>query len=145
MFVAAAVVSVPMPYAVFSINGAIWLLPFFLTGVGLRRWGVLAAPGWPIRLALAAGLLVTIAVPPALAAGGLTLPRPADRPLSLAVGLVGVCALYAWRRVLQAAWLVRLGGYSYGIYLFHVFGAAGSRIVLMRAGWSRCPCSSFAG
>ncbi|MGY1604978.1 acyltransferase family protein [Geodermatophilus sp. SYSU D00815] len=126
-------VRVPPAADVFSINSAAHLLPFFLLGLGLRRFaGALDRPG------LLVGVLPAFAAVFALRLGlllaGTSLPAPADRLLGLVVGLTGLTALFLLRRTLCSAPLAWLGGYAFGIYLLHVFGAAAARIALERAG-----------
>ncbi len=69
---------VPPELNIFSVNGALRLMPFFLLGYGMCRYRVLDLRG---------------------------------------------------RR-----WLGWIGGFSFAIYLLHVFGSAGARILLGRAG-----------
>ncbi len=133
--VVAATVHIPLPYAVFSVNGALWLLPFFLVGVGLARFGVDSAPPW-LTGALGAGALILLAAEPLRP----SLEQPiAARAIGLLTGLVGILALYFLRRWLTTRWLAWVGGFAYGIYLLHVFGAAGARIVLTRLGVDSTP------
>jgi peptidoglycan/LPS O-acetylase OafA/YrhL len=47
--------------------------------------------------------------------------------LGVFVGLTGIYAIFRYRGKNKP--LANLGYYAYGIYLFHVFGTAGSRIV----------------
>jgi peptidoglycan/LPS O-acetylase OafA/YrhL len=96
------------------------LLPYFLLGLGLSRFGF--ATGSRLAAAL-------------LGAGG--------------VGLVLYQGdWFGWWRLdplgglaWRVTWrpLAVLGGYSYAIYLMHVFGAAGARIALHDLGVSRLP------
>ena len=88
-------------------NRALYLLPFFVSGVATKRfgwqWGLLFAlaamllPGWELSLGVGFGVMLLVLVP--------------------AIPLMG-----------------RLGAYSYTIYLFHVFGTASSRITWGRLG-----------
>ena len=62
------------------------------------------------------------------------LPSAVVRLHGLATGLCALLLVYLVRGRLHASTLARLGAYSYGIYLWHVLGAAGSRIVLTKLG-----------
>ncbi len=115
----------------FSIYGAIYLLPFFLCGLALGRFGLRKR----IRPAVAAGTLlalcfVVLGVNPEKAPAQLT-------PVSLSVGLIACTALVALRW--QQSLLARIGAYSYTIYLYHVFFTAATRIVLTKLGISGFP------
>ncbi|OVZ62379.1 MULTISPECIES: acyltransferase family protein [unclassified Pigmentiphaga] len=115
----------------FSINGAFYLLPYFLLGVALRRTPGLDAPASLPRYWLpcaAAALLVCLVWHQASLAGWNVPHLSADALSGQLYSAVSIAFLYA------IAWqwkpLVRIGGYSYSIYLFHVFGTAGCRILL---------------
>ncbi len=116
---------------VFSIWGALCLLPFFLLGVGIRRFRAKIATAAMRRLYLAgflAGLLLQQIV--WFTAGNSHMLR--DWYLHVPIGLLASAFLLTlkWKNRL----LIRLGGYAYGIYLFHAFGTGAGRILLTRAG-----------
>ena len=113
------------PPAWFSIDGAIYLMPYFLLGVVARK----SPP--PPRWILGALLLVFAVI----AAAVLT----SDRPLwprhswvSLVLGGLGTWLLISlpW----QQRALAVLGSASYAIFLFHVFFTAASRMALHALG-----------
>lgn len=129
-FALALFVQVPAQGNVFAINQATWLWPFFLVGAGLQRFGLrTTAPRVGALAAVTTLLLVTGAL--GLAEG---LPSAVVRLHGLATGLCALLLVYLVRGRLHASTLARLGAYSYGIYLWHVLGAAGSRIVLTKLG-----------
>jgi peptidoglycan/LPS O-acetylase OafA/YrhL len=124
---------------VLGLDGAVYLLPYFLGGLAVMRFGV-----WP-RLRTFPVLVILAVV---AAAGvwwlGLPLPRNARFELpTLAIGL-SLCGLCLAVR-LEWAWLARLGTSSYAIYLFHVFFTAGSRITLELLGLAYVPWQIVAG
>jgi len=141
-FVLFVLVRVPSDAEVFSVNGAIRLLPFFLLGYGALRYAdQLLQPRFRVLLAAVLvpvyGLrLWTIAAEPEWS------PVP-TRALSLAVGVLTVVTLLAVRRHLVAPLLVWMGGFSYGIYLLHTFGSSGSRLLIGALGIESVP-SRFA-
>ena len=119
----------------FSVENAAFLLPYFLLGVLLRRSPLLADPArLPRGFAAAAGLAVLAfaAWQQAGMAGWPVPPLSPDRLPGQIYSALCVALLYA----LAWSWrpLARVGGHSYAIYLYHVFGTAGSRIALGRLG-----------
>lgn len=118
-------------FELFSFWGYLFLLPYFLLGLGLHRFAsVIARPA------------VTIAAA-ALVIAGSSLqemewrmgPLPPFEPtswLASSVGIGGVVLLFRFR--CSSSWLADLGTHSFPIYLFHVFATGGTRIVLSRCG-----------
>lgn len=108
----------------FSFSKALYLFPYFIAGLMLARFGVAtrAASLGPITLfALYEGV--------ALALGGQT---DIDSGLYLLVGCAAAIALVRWTPPFgPLSWV---GGYSYTIYLYHVFGYSAARVVLQRVG-----------
>lgn len=114
------------PLQIFASGGAIYLLPFFLLGLGLGRFReVLALLHRPlIQAALVVFVIFQLGV----------LDVRADRQ-SLASLLAGtsLCAL-AIGSNFRNNLLTLIAKYSFAIYLFHVFFTAGVRIGLEQAG-----------
>lgn len=112
----------------FGFMGMIYLLPYFLAGFALTRFG-LATKALARRLAplMMVGALAAMALwaPPQLDANRFS-------PAMLGIGLLLSSAL--WIRPVRARWLARIGDYSFAIFLFHVFFTAATRIVLNRLG-----------
>lgn len=116
---------------VFGIWGAVCLLPFFLLGVGIRRFaGQLASPR--MKRVYLTGFLAGIVAQQLIwfAVGDPGLLRSLF--LHVPVGILASAFLLtlSWRN----RFLIRLGSYAYGIYLFHAFGTSGGRIVLKALG-----------
>ncbi|MGY2259300.1 acyltransferase family protein [Pseudomonas sp. SDO55104_S430] len=132
LFAFAAVLFLLPPFTVdaFGINGALYLLPFFVAGmIGQEKVGALKQAfkvAGPLVFALIALVLLYVAA--------------VDRELivdrrsliGLTVGCVSCIALLS--SDVRSKWLTWLGGYSYAIFLFHVLFAATSRFVLGRLG-----------
>ena len=106
--------------AALGIGPALRLLPFFLLGYGLRlfsgglsaRWvgalAVVLAVAFSIRL-LDLNDVITIEE------------EPVDRALGLIVGATSILILFRFRDALSSRFLAWIGGYAFGIYLFHYF------------------------
>ena len=111
--------------SLFSVDRAVYLLPFFLSGLLIARFpDELYRPRSIIpALVMVAGAVVLSLLP-------LGLPNFALSLLRLSVGVAAALIIVSVTPASPAlAWL---GFYSYTIYLYHVFGTAGARIVLSR-------------
>jgi len=119
----------PHAPGMFGLGSAIFLLPFFLWGVGVNRFGRPVAAGPGRRIALVLGVVGVVAT---IAVLGFDVGIAHDRlsVFGLVVGLCVTLGLQTWR--VTNPWLARLGAYSYAVYLFHIFGTAGARIVVRR-------------
>lgn len=119
------------PVNFFSINGALTLMPFFILGIGVRRFPELFRNR---TISVAAGLtaLAGIAVYHLVIINALSLSGAYVTMLQLAIGITACIALFS----VKFKWepLALIGGFSYSIYLFHIFGTAGARIILEKAG-----------
>jgi peptidoglycan/LPS O-acetylase OafA/YrhL len=116
---------------IFSISSALYLLPFFLLGQLLRVWSadrrIRHVPTRRIPLVILFGLLVAVlfALDLAQYEGLNTLDFGRQSALGLVFG-ISTC-LFLYFSQVEWAPLAFLGGYSYSIYLFHVFFTAGLR------------------
>ncbi|NJO36948.1 MAG: acyltransferase [Rhizobiales bacterium] len=117
----------------FSINGAIYLAPYFLAGVAVHRFGFEHA-GKAARAALALLALACIGATQLGLSSLAEIDLGRQSPVGFAAGMTSVLALFLFRFRNQV--LATIGAYAYTIYLFHVFGTAGTRIVLERLGLS---------
>jgi fucose 4-O-acetylase-like acetyltransferase len=134
VFVLDIVVPVPDPtYDLLGLRDALFLLPFFLTGLAATRFDWRSVkPGWVLLtgVLVLAGVIVT-----QLGVYGV-IERIAGRhhPIGIVAG-VGACLLLLSSKV-EWKWLAWIGGYSAGIFLFHPFTVAGMRAVLRAVGVS---------
>ena len=114
---------------VFSINGFFMLLPFFVLGCGINRFPslfTLKAFIKPVSILF----MLTILLQQYIWFSGYNMSTLEISTLSMFVGFSGIIFLSYIRK--DIPFMSRIGYYSFGIYLFHVFGTAGSRILLMK-------------
>lgn len=114
--------------AYFAISGAIYLLPFFLSGVILQRFELMNR----INIKMGMLILVVIIFMLALIYTEQLVAAPKRTFTSLFIGIFGCIGLLSLK--IKSSIVARIGVYSYTIYLFHVFFTAGSRIVLSKFG-----------
>ncbi len=116
-----------------SIEGSIYLLPFFLAGVALTRfsWRERLSQPWLQAIFLSTALLAVILT------GWPTTHVKLRTLWGLLAGLTFCGFLISLR--LSWQWLAGIGRYSYAIYLFHVFFTAAARIALNKAGVTAIP------
>ncbi|GAA1838299.1 acyltransferase family protein [Agromyces salentinus] len=126
-------VLLPDAWDVFSVNGAIRLLPFFLLGYGVHRYVPNPAPAGiilPVAVVFVGAYVLRVleivgAVDPADAA---------ERASRIAVGLAATLLLLLVRNWIRVGFLAWLGQFAFAIYLLHVFGSAAARLALGRFG-----------
>ncbi len=113
-------------YDIFNFKRFLYLLPFFILGIGLNRFR-------DILFKKEVVVFVVIVLISSLIVQQLKwfhfLPRDHGRfgYVGVVVGITGIFIIFKVRGVNRH--LANLGYYAYGIYLFHVFGTAGSRII----------------
>lgn len=124
--------TVPGP-RLLAIQGAIYLLPYFLSGLAVTRFGLWSKLRHP-------GLLAALLLLACLAAWQIGLPAfyPNRRAAWFLLAGLSLCGLCLSLRI-EWPWLARLGSASYSIYLFHVFFTASSRIALDASGLGMTP------
>jgi len=118
-------------FNVFSIKQATYLAPFFLAGLGTNRFH---AQFWDRRvqvLALAV-FLITFTLHLLGCLHLLGSPLQQRTLIATALSLGGIFTLMYWTP--PSALLGWLGGFSFTIYLYHVFFTAGARIALNKLG-----------
>lgn len=112
----------------FGLDGAIYLLPYFLAGLALTRFEIWARLREPWLLATLTAIALSVAWklgwPPPM------MDRHGAWTLVAGLSSCGICLALR----LEWSWLARIGTSSYAIYLFHVFFTAASRITLERLG-----------
>ncbi len=106
---------------ILSLWGAVYLMPFFLLGCGVRRFPKLLFH--PLTLGVAGVMCLAAAVAQQMMWFG-RISGDASRGglMAVALGLSSSILLLRFRRPIR--WLSVLGVYSYSIYLMHGFGLA---------------------
>lgn len=116
----------------FSVSGAIRLLPFFLVGYGVKSYAGSIDTKAVLLVGIAA-FCVVYAIRISTILDGNRSSNPPMRLLELSIGLFAVTALLITRNRIKVGVLSWIGQYSFSVYLLHVFGSAGSRICLGKA------------
>jgi peptidoglycan/LPS O-acetylase OafA/YrhL len=122
------VISYEMPNY-FSYKGAMYLLPYFILGVGLNRFKVFFQNKFfAYFIPLIFAICICIQQMSWFKVIEYTVNK--ETVIGLLIGLTGTMMLL--KCSLKANWLIWFGGFAYSIYLFHAFGTAGGRITLKR-------------
>lgn len=108
----------------FALNGAVFLLPFFLAGLACQRFEISSETSRVVAALALVGAALWLWMPWETHAS----PGQSTRLPGLLVGVTSAFLLL--RSGWHSPWLAYMGGYSFAIYLLHVFFTAGSRIGL---------------
>ncbi|CAM3983448.1 acyltransferase family protein [Smaragdicoccus niigatensis] len=142
-FGAALVFSVPAAWDIFSLNGLLRLLPFFLAGYGLARYSRefdwRDGAGWFVAFVAVYSLDVMKFL------GHFSGSHLARTSIAIGVGLTGVMVLFSIRHFIECKPLIWLGGYSMTVYLLHGITAPASRILLEQVGITSDPIVFICG
>ncbi len=115
----------------FGIGGCLYLFPFFLLGLGLQRFPNIILQK-PLPLILFITLICGMLMQQLNWYELVNCVKQQYGLISVVVGISGISLLFYVRRPVK--FLAKIGYFSYAIYLFHIFGTAGSRIVLRLTG-----------
>jgi peptidoglycan/LPS O-acetylase OafA/YrhL len=127
----------------FSVVRATYLLPFFVLGIGVQRYAHRLQWNETFMLAVLFVFGVTLSMHIAGVIGVFGIPLQQRTFTALMLSCSGLLVLS--RFVPPSRSLALVGGYSFAIYLFHVFFTAGSRVVMTRAGVHMVPLLFAAG
>ncbi|STQ89930.1 acyltransferase family protein [Iodobacter fluviatilis] len=105
-----------------GIHGALYLLPYFLFGLGVCRFN-LKSDRFFVKMA---SFFVAVFVLGAIGLVGGAINR--QTPVALCVGLIACYFLI--NLDLKSSFLSGIGKYSYGVYLYHVFFSASARMTI---------------
>ncbi|MCB0821975.1 MAG: acyltransferase [Bacteroidales bacterium] len=117
----------------FSFKGAVYLLPFFIIGVGLKRFKDIFANRY-LNFSLLAILAFSLLIQQLSWFDVIDYELSKRNGIGLLIGITGTILFFKikWR----VNWLIWFGSYAYTIYLFHSFGTSGGRILIKAAGIS---------
>jgi glucans biosynthesis protein C len=115
----------------FSYMGAMYLLPFFVLGVGIQRYKDFFSNRY-LLLILGGCLAIGLIIQQLTWYNIVEYNMSKGTGIGLIIGLTGTIVLLKvkWK----VRWLVWVGSFAYSIYLFHAFGTAGARILIKKAG-----------
>lgn len=119
----------PIPN-VFSFKGAAYLFPFFLLGIGIYRYKEILLND-KMTFTILFVFMASVVIQQMIWFGYFPM-QEKHSVLGMTVGISGVLLLF--RLKIKNNLLIWIGGYAYGIFLFHVFFTGGSRIVLLKLG-----------
>ncbi len=121
---------------VYGYKGAMYLLPFFAIGVGIKRFKQQFDNKyfvWANAIVLIAGLIFQQLV----GVNVIDYDLSNSSGVGLLIGVAGVMVCLRIHFTIKS--MVWIGGYAYTIFLFHSFGTSGGRILLNKVGIESTP------
>ena len=116
----------PINCRYFAVSGALYLLPFFLAGMYVKRFNISPRPS------LGLALLVVVSIALFSISPDFHVSKYNRDAIVLLVGIATCISFisFGWK----SAPLAFVGKFSYSIYIYHVFFTAASRIFLLKLG-----------
>ncbi|RYG47993.1 acyltransferase [bacterium] len=115
----------------FNLRGALFLLPFFLVGIGLKRFSGRLEGRWvSLGLAAVAGIWLTYQTLHLVRGESIGNVRTSIFPLIAGVAVIALLLKHRFSN----SFLTLVGGYSFTIYLYHMIPVKGMDVVLGRLG-----------
>lgn len=115
----------------FSYKGGIYLLPFFMIGVGIQRFKSFFSNIW-LNRSLALIFFTGLIIQQLGWYEVIHYNLDKQSGMGLLIGITGTILLF--RLKWKIDWLIYFGSFAYSIYLFHSFGTAGGRIIFKWVG-----------
>lgn len=115
-----------------ALSNTVRFLPYFLFGVGLRRFWDHSLSRQCAKIWLIAGTAVLMTLYQSNRLHYVSVPAAVQATVIYALGFASVALAFSIRTPIPV--LARVGAYSYGIYLLHVHATAGLRILLRHIG-----------
>jgi len=114
-----------------SYKGALYLLPCFILGIGIKRYSDFFQNLIFNTITLIV-LVISVIIQQLSWFKVIDYPLDKSTGVGLLIGITGTILLFRLRP--QYKWLVWVGSFAYSIYLFHAFGTAGGRIITQKFG-----------
>ncbi len=111
----------------FSFKGGIYLLPFFIIGIGIQRF-----PNIFRHKYFSISLVISLAIQQMGWFGVIDYELSKRSDIGLLIGIAGTILFF--RLKWKVNWLIWFGSYANTIFLFHSFGTSGGRILIKSAG-----------
>ena len=110
----------------FSYKGGIYLLPFFIVGIGIQRFKTFFQNDILVTMSIVT-LVFSLIIQQLSWYRIIEYNFSKSGGVGLLIGLTGTLLLFRLRWKVE--WLIWIGGFAYSIFLFHAFGTAGGRIL----------------
>jgi glucans biosynthesis protein C len=110
----------------FAYKNFIYLLPFFIAGVGMNRFSLILSNRLLVK-GLGILLIFMLIIQQLVWYQQINMQLSKDGGLGLMIGVIGSFVLLniKWK----VEWLISVGSFAYTIYLYHAFGTAAGRIL----------------
>lgn len=116
----------------FAFKNSIYLLPFFMIGVGVKRFSNIFSNKY-LYYSMLSILIALLIIQQLVWYNIVELQLSKRSGIGLYIGIIGSIVLLniKWK----VNWLIWIGSFSYTIFLYHAFGTAAGRIIIKKIGF----------